>query len=184
MKTILTTFAALLIATAGVAAPLQLTPASPQPSGLKPGLGVKYAYPTDVKTLHQAKKYARMATAGTPLKGMDYRDTRNGQKTLTSNKAHQVVADISGYVKFDAPGTYVVDFLSNDGLQVSIGGKEVVFFDGRHPCEESKPAEVSVPQAGWYKLEALYFQRTGTACLHMRAGMGSPDWMPNSAFGH
>jgi hypothetical protein len=182
--TISTCIATLLIATAAVAAPLKLKPASPQPTGLKEGLAVKYAYPGDVKSLAQATKYLKQAEAGKPLTGLDYRDTREGEKTLTSKRPFHVGAGISGYVKFDEAGTYTIDFLSNDGLQVAIGGKEIVFFDGRHPCEESAPAEVSVPSAGWYELEATYFQRTGSACLHMRAGQGAPDWMPNSAFGY
>lgn len=185
MKTILSAcLASAFLATAAFAGPLKLTPASPQPSSLKPGLSVKYAYPGDVKTLSQARKALKKGTPGTPLSGLDYMDTNDGDKTLTSKRAHHVAAGISGYVKFDAPGTYTIDFLSNDGLEVSIGGKQVVDFDGRHPCEESKPAQVQIPSAGWYDLKATYFQRVGTACLHMRAGQGAPDWMPNSAFGH
>ena len=67
---------------------------------------------------------------------------------------------------------------------MSIGGKQVVNFDGVHACDESKAVQAEVPSAGWYKLEGLYFQRKGTACLHMRAGVGEPDFMPDSAFGH
>ncbi len=165
-------------------APLELTPADPQPTGLSDGLAVRYAYPPDVKTLAQAEALLDGATPGAPLAGLDYRDTEDGDMTLTSTSAHHVVAGISGYVRFDAEGTYVIDFLSNDGLKASIGGQEVVFFDGRHPCEESEAVEVTVPQAGWYPLEAVYFQRTGSACLHMRAGQDAPEWMDNAAFGH
>lgn len=185
MKKILSAcFASVFLATAAWAAPLKLTPANPQPGSVKPGLAVKYAYPGDVKSLAQAKKALRKGKAGTPLKGLDYMDTNDGEKTLTSKRAHHVAAGISGYVRFDAPGTYTIDFLSNDGIEVTIGGKQIISFDGRHPCEESKPAQVQIPSAGWYDLQATYFQRVGTACLHMRAGQGAPDWMPNSAFGH
>jgi hypothetical protein len=175
---------AMIAAIPALAGPLKLEPANPQPSGLKEGLAVSYTYPTDVKTLAQARKHLKRSKPGKPLSGLDYLDTINGKRTLTSKKAHHVVAGITGYVKFDKTGTYVIDFLSNDGLQATIGGQEVVFFDGRHACEESKSIEVSVPKAGWYDLKATYFQRTGTACLHMRAGIGEPDWMPNSAFGY
>ena len=180
----LATLAFALLASSAFGQTLQLKPANPQPSGLKPGLAVSYFYPADVKSLSQAAKFAKRAKPGKPLTGLDYADTSDGQRTLTSKAPHQVVAKISGYVKFDAPGTYTIEFLSNDGLQASIGGKEVVFFDGRHPCEPSEQTKVSVPSAGWYDLDALYFQRVGTACLHMLAGIGEPDWMPNSAFGH
>jgi len=179
-----TTLACALFATSAFGADLELTLADPQPTDLAPGLAVSYFYPPDVKTLEQAAEFAKRATPGAPLAGLDYQDTKEGEKTLTSDSEHHVVAKITGYVKFDAPGSYTVEFLSNDGLQASVGGQEVIFFDGRHPCEPGDPAKVNVPAAGWYDLEALYFQRTGSACLHMLAGIGEPDWMPNSAFGH
>lgn len=185
MKTLVTaSIATIFLATASFAAPLKLKPASPQPTGLKQGLAVKYAYPNDVKSLSQAKKALKSAEAGKPLAGLDYWDTREGEKTLTSKRPFKVAAAISGYVKFDAPGTYNIDFLTNDGLEVSIGGKKITSYDGRHPCEETNTTQVSVPKAGWYALNATYFQRLGTACLHMRAGQGTPDFLPNSAFGY
>jgi hypothetical protein len=178
--------AAALLAGAAWAGPLKLEPANPQPSGLKPGLAVKYAFPPDVKTLAQADKALEGAKPGKPLAGLDYWDTNEGEETLTSGKAMRVVAGISGYVKFDAPGTYVIDFLSNDGLRAHIGGKKVTEIDARRPCDPGPSVQVEVPKAGWYPLKAVYFQRAGTACLHMRAGPagGKPDWVPNAAFGH
>ena len=175
--------AALLAATTATAEPLKLEPADPQPSDLKQGLAVKYAK-ASVRSLSEAAQHLDDATPGQALDGLDYRDTEDGDPTLTSGKATKIVAGISGYVRFDEPGTYVMDFLSNDGLQMTIGGQEVVYLDGVHPCEASDEVEVSVPEAGWYALEGLYFQRKGTACLHMRAGIGEADWMPNEAFGY
>ncbi|MEL7100540.1 MAG: PA14 domain-containing protein [Pseudomonadota bacterium] len=175
--------AALLLAAPAIAAPLKLEPADPQPSALSPGLAVSYAQ-ASVRSLSEAARVADSARPGKPLEGLDYWDTEEGMETLTSGQAEKIVAVIEGYVRFDAPGTYTIDFLSNDGLRMSIGGQEVVKFDGVHPCEASKAVEAEVPVAGWYALEGLYFQRKGSACLHMRAGMGEPDWMPNAAFGH
>jgi hypothetical protein len=180
------TFAAAIamISTPVLAAPLALQPANPQPTELTEGLAVSYAYPKKVKTLEQAEKALKDAKPGAPLAGLDYLDTIDGMKTLTSDRAHNVAAAISGYVKFDEAGTYIIDFLTNDGLHATVGGQEVAFFDGRHPCEESEAVEVEVPSAGWYDLTATYFQKSGTACLHMRSGMGEPDWMENSSFGY
>ncbi|MFY9211537.1 MAG: PA14 domain-containing protein [Aestuariivita sp.] len=177
---------AVLIAGAASAAPLKLSPANPQPGSLKPGLAVKYAFPDEVRTLSQADQALKSAKPGRPLAGLDYWDTEEGGETLTSGQALRVVAGISGYVRFDAPGVYVIDFLSNDGLRASIGGKKVAVIDERTPCEPGDAVEVEVPVAGWYPLEAVYFQRLGTACLHMRAAPkgSAPDWMPNAAFGH
>jgi hypothetical protein len=164
-------------------APLALQPADPQPAELTEGLAVSYAYPKKVKTLEQAERALKDAKPGKPLAGLDYMDSIEGENTLTADRPFNVAAAITGYVKFDEAGTYVIDFLTNDGLHATIGGQEVVFFDGRHPCEESDSVEVNVPMAGWYDLKATYFQRAGTACLHMRAGMGEQDWMENSSFG-
>ena len=172
---------------AALAAPVMLTPANPQPSGLKPGLSVRYAYPSDVKSLAAARNALKYKVEqGAPLKGLDYRDTELGQNVLTAKRAERVVADIRGYVRFDAPGVYTIDFLTNDGLHAVVGGQVVGEFDGRQPCEETFAVEVEVPEAGWYPLNALWFQRTNTACLHMRAGPAGkrPKWMPNAAFGH
>ncbi len=177
--------AALMVAaTASLAAPLKLTPASPQPSGLKSGLAVSYAYPSDVKTLGNAERALRKSKPGTPLTGLDYRDTNDGDITLTSKRAHHVVAKITGFVQFDAPGTYNIDFLTNDGLDANIGGQQVGYFNGRQSCLSTRAVQVEVPSAGWYPVDIVYFQRVGTSCLHMRAGKGSPDWMPNTAFGY
>lgn len=176
--------AATALASTVSAAPLKLEPANPQPSGLKPGLSVQYTYPLDVKTLDQAERYLAEAKAGTPLKGLDYRDTAPGEKALTSKEVEKVVAGISGFVKFDSAGTYTIEFLTNDGLDARIGGQEVGYFDGRQTCQETPAVEVEVPQAGWYPLDITYFQRSGTSCLLMRAGKGTPDWMPDSAFGY
>lgn len=190
MKLTLTGLAATLaICCAGMlaAAPLKLTPADPQPRGLKPGLSVQYAYPDDVKSLAEAKVALKQkAKPGRPLKGLDYRDTNEGDKTLTSDRAMHVAARIKGYVRFDKPGIYTVDFLSNDGMRATIGGQKVSQFDGRQPCEPTFGSDVEVPKAGWYKLEVLYFQRLGTACLHMRSAPKGKraTWMPDSAFGH
>jgi hypothetical protein len=178
---------AILGVTAAQAAPLKLKPASPQPGGVKSGLSVRYAYPEDVRTLAEASSALKVASEpGRPLKGLDYRDTSEGQKPLTAKRPEHVVAKIRGYVKFDAPGVYTIDFLTNDGLHARVGGQTVGYFDGRQTCDTTIATDVEVPSAGWYKLDVLYFQRLKTACLHMRAGAagGKVKWMPNSAFGH
>lgn len=182
----------LICATTVMAAPLKLTPANPQPSAgqLKKGLAVTYGYVAEgqhIKSLADAASALKSKSErGKPLKGLDYRDSNEGDKTLTSKRALNVAASISGYFKFDKPGVYDIEFLTNDGLDAKIGGQRVGKFDGRQPCESTRIVQVEAPSAGWYKLEALYFQRLGTACLHMRMAPsgGKMQWMPNSAFAH
>ncbi len=178
---------ALVASGAAMAGPLKLAPADPQPSSVKPGLKVWYAYPDDVKGLGDAKRaLADGAKAGPPLEGLDYWDTEDGMDTMTSGQAYKIAARIEGYVRFDAPGRYTIDFLSNDGLEAFVGGQRVALATARRGCEPIDATEVEVPKAGWYPIQATYFQRLGTACLHMRAAPAGtkPDWMPNSAFGY
>lgn len=185
----LTLAATALSGTFAMAEPLKLTPANPQPGGVKPGLSVRYGYTPegrDIRTLSDARMALRKAEAGPALPGLDYPDTNLGDPTLTSKRAENVAAAIEGYIRFDAPGVYEMDFYTNDGLDASIGGQQVGFFDGRQPCDSTYVAEVEVPQAGWYEFEATYFNRLNTSCLMMRwAKQGKPlKWVPNKAFGH
>ena len=71
-------------------------------------------------------------------------------------------------------------------LLVEIGGTQVFKYDGRHPCESNGAVDVNVPEAGWYEIEAIWFQRIGSACLLMQWGEPGGDlgWTPNDAFAH
>ncbi len=167
------------------AEPVKLTPADPQPTDLTPGLAVSYAYGAGGRTLAEAEQKLRDATPGTPLVGLSYLDGSDGENTLTATKAHKVAAAISGYIRFDTAGTFDIDFFSNDGLQASIGGQEVVLFDGVHSCEPAGVTQVEVSSPGWYALEATYFQRKGSACLMMDWNVGGEmEPVPDAVFGH
>lgn len=177
------------LAGAAEAQAIRLAPASPQPdaASLQPGLAVEYAYPADIKWLADAESWFDYGSeAGEPLVGFDYPDTLDGEKVLTSKQSEQVIARIRGYIRFDEPGVHQVEFLSNDGLLVRIGGEEVEKHDGRHPCESSGFYDVEAPEAGWYEIEAIWFQRVGTACLLMKWGAPGTDlgWTPNDVFAH
>ena len=181
--------AALLAPSFASAAPLALTPASPQPdaAALSPGLYVEYVYPPDVRTLHEANSWKAGKSRGPDLVGFDYPDTEEGETALTSDKAEYVVAHIRGYLRFDEAGVYELDFLSNDGLEAEIGGQVVSRVDGRQPCDNVGVETVSVPEPGWYEVKALWFQRLNTSCLLMEwktPSAGEVDWVPNEAFAY
>lgn len=191
MKTIVSGIAlglSLIVATAAVAAPAKLTPAGKQ-SGMKSGLNVKYAYagppPAKIQTISQAQSMLKSAKPGSPLRGLDYRDTQEGQPVLTHKEAFNVAADISGYIKFPSAGVYQIEVWSNDGVDARISGQQVGYYSGRQGCQGNVIMEVEVPKAGWYPLEVDYFQKYSTACLMMRwAKKGEKlSWVPNSAFG-
>lgn len=181
---------AALAPAAVVAEAITLKPASPQPSAgaLTPGLAVRYArMPGATRQLAQARKALdKKSEAGPPLAGLAYEDTHKGDLVLTSERKELVGAAISGYIKFDRAGSYTLDFLSNDGLEIAIGGQNVGVYDGIHACGYVGEIEVSVPSAGYYPVEATYFQRKGTACLMMEWGPDSDglELVPDSAFFH
>lgn len=176
-----TAFPAIVVAEA-----IKLTPANPQPSAVQPGLAVSYAFRNRGRTLSEAKAALRDAEPGAPIPGLTFEDEPNGSFILSSKATELVAAEISGYIRFDAAGTYVFDFLSNDGLEISIGGQEVGVYDGVHPCGYVGEVEVDVPSAGYYALEAVYFQRKGTACLMMEIGPDSDglELVSNDIFFH
>lgn len=176
-----------VVALAAEARAQKLKPAKPQPSGLTQGLAVEYAYPGDVKTLRDA--YVALgigAERGKPLSGLAYSSGPGSPNALTSKQEMRVAARIRGYVRFDAAGTYTLDFLTNDGLQLTLGGRELVKHDERTPCASAGAVQVRVPEAGWYDLEALWFQRQGTSCLEMKWAPegGGLATVPASAFGY
>lgn len=169
------------------ARPLKLKPANPQPDAVTQGLSVSYAYPDDVKSLRDA--YIAIGVggeAGRPLAGLDYISSDETPNALTSDKETKVAAKIAGYVKFDAEGVYTLEFFSNDGLELSIGGQEVARVDEKRGCDPVGAVEVRVPKAGWYALEALYWQRKGTSCLQMMWAPegGELEITPSTAFGY
>ncbi|KUJ85357.1 hypothetical protein AVO45_16540 [Ruegeria marisrubri] len=193
MKTVWTGLLAMagtLCAAAALAAPLKLTPANPQPSNPKAGLAVKYAWagdpPAKIQSIDTAKQMVRSAKPGQPLRGLDYRDTDEGDPVLTFNKAFNVAADIRGYIRFDAPGIYELETWSNDGIDARIGGQQVGYFKERQPCDANQRVEVEVPKAGWYDLQIVYFQKYSTSCLMMKWGKkgGKMQWVPNNVFGY
>lgn len=175
-----------LVAAPAAAQPVALTPASPQPTNVLPGLNVSYAYPSDVKSLAQARYSLRNGgSRGEPLIGLDYPDNEPNQPTLTSPASTHVAARITGYLRFDAAGVHRLEFHNNDGFEIAIGGQHVYRYDGRHLCGTNGWVEVSVPEPGWYPIEATFFQRLNTSCLMLRweTPGGGRAWAPPSVWG-
>ncbi len=177
----------LVLAGAAGAAEIEVSPANPQPKGLKKGLKVSYyTGERGVRDISAAKQRAKKTKPGKPLSGFNYPDKGRGAEVLTSGMAELVVANISGYIKFPAAGTYDLEFFSNDGSQIWIGGQSVAKLNGITPCASAGRPKIKVPSAGWYDFKAVYFQKEGTACLESewKAPGGKRQLIPNSAFGY
>lgn len=184
-RVILAVLAVVLSAGMSLAASLELTPANPQPKGLKKGLKVTYSFGARPRSLNQAKAEFS-GQPGRPIRGLNYPDKGQGAEVLTSGVHQRISAKISGYIKFDAAGEYGLEFYANDGLRIEIGGQRVGRLDGVNPCSSAGRPKVSVPKAGWYEVSAFYYQKEGTACLEAEwtKGGGGPKLIPDSAFGH
>ncbi len=165
---------------------LRLATPQPDPAQLQPGLAVSYAYPGGVRTLAEASAAAQDVEPGPALVGFDYPNTLPGENALTAKRSTMVVAKIDGYMRFDKAGEHVLEFYSNDGLQVALGGTRIYRHDYRQPCTTSGSETVNVPQPGWYEVSALFFQRYKTSCLllQMQEPGGDLVWAPTDIYAH
>lgn len=190
MKSYVTAFLAgalSLLATVSFAAVIELTPASPQPSGLKQGLKAQFAFGDRPRTLSQAQgKLSANPARATPLTKLQWPDKGKGALMFGTKNYERIIANLTGYIRFDAPGEYGLEFFANDGLLVWIGGKQVAKLDGINPCSSAGRPTVKVPQAGWYEFRAFYYQKEGTACYESewKKPGGKRGLIPDSAFGY
>lgn len=161
-----------------------LKPLSPQPAAdkVQPGLAVVY-YHNMFKKLAEVGKIGK-GKPGAPVLVIDHK-TQDGN-VLTDNQAMGVGAEIRGLIKFDKPGTYVLQMNSNDGARVTIAGQKILEDDGIHGDEMSDPAELAIEQPGWYEIAVDYFQRKGTSALQLfwTPPGGSQGIVPAAQFAH
>lgn len=185
---VLLTIGILFLPAAEAGGPFQLTPAGDdvKASDLKPGLAVKYIY-REIMNLHGLEGYRGSSDLqpGAPIKGFMYGDTDPGQNVMTADADEYVGAFISGFMKFEK-GTYELEFKSNDGLRVILGGVKVYQHDDRHPCVTKGVVTVTAPKTAWYPVEVGYFQRLKTACLDLsiRKPGGEWDWTEEDIYAH
>lgn len=182
------TAVSVLLSSALSAEVIELTPADPQPKGLKKGLAVVYAVnDRNVRNLHPAqRRIERFGEPGTPLSGLNFPDKGKGAPVMTSGRPELVSAEVTGYIKFPSAGVYGIEFYTNDGAQIWISGQTVGKLDGITPCASAGRPQVNVPKAGWYDIKVLYFQKEGTACFESEwtPPGGKRQLIPDSAFGY
>ncbi len=162
-----------------------LVPAQPQPAAdsLKPGLAVEYL---DIMVRHVDEiEIAGKGKPGDPLPLLDWQ-TGDGE-VLTSGRLDGVGARITGFVRFPSPGTYLMATHSNDGIRLKIGGVLIHEDPGVHSDTFSPNIEVVVPEAGWYPLYLLYFERRVTSTLELYWQPPGTDQfvhVPEDSFAH
>jgi hypothetical protein len=138
----------------------------PTPDKLAPGLAVSYVFGifnhiNEFKT----KKFE----SGAPLQHLDHRMGEGA--ILTTKERDGVGALITGFIRFEKPGTYGFDVTSNDGVRVEIGGKLLYEDPAVHPDDTSDRIDVKIDEPGWYPIQVLYYEKKRTATLVLR-------WVP------
>jgi len=126
-----------------------LQPASPQPSAeqLRPGPAVTYYFNKfdHTREISEWAKY-KPGVKGEPILIIDY-FVGDGD-VLTSGRADHVGADIRGYINFPVAGTYTMAMRSNDGVDLKIGGKRVVYDPDVHSDRFSDLVPVEIAEPG------------------------------------
>jgi len=142
---------------------------SPQPadSELKPGIAVNYFYGFEGRHTGAAWRIVDTVNpdAGAPIPMLNY--NVGNDPMLTSSRNKGLVAHMTGVMYFKEPGTYKFTALTNDGFELNIGGAFILEDPDVHYDRWSDIVSVEIPEAGWYDLEMVYFNRKGTATLEL-----------------
>lgn len=166
-----------------------LQPASPQLSveQLRPGLAVTYYFNKfdHTREIPEWAKY-KPGVKGEPILILDY-FVGDGD-VLTSGRADHVGSDIRGYINFSVAGTYTMAMRSNDGVDLKIGGKRVVYDPDVHSDQFSDLMPVEIAEPGWYPLHLLYFEKQVTSTVELYwlkpGDTGQLDFVPEEALAH
>lgn len=166
-----------------------LQPASPQPAAddLQPGLAVTYYFNkfNHTREIPDWAKY-KPGVKGEPIALLDY-FVGDGE-VLTSGRDNFVGADIRGYINLPVAGTYTFAMQSNDGVDLHIGGKRIVYDPDVHRDRFSDLVPVEIATPGWYPLHLLYFEKQATSTVELYwlkpGGEGQLDFVPAEAFAH
>ena len=161
-------------------------PAYSAGESLSPGLRVWY-YSRDLSRLRDLRDWMKWKDGkeGPPLLSLDYPETTGS--VLTATQKDLVGARIEGAILLSEVGQYRFKVLSNDGIQVDIGGKKVLKDDRTHSTRFSKEGTVTVNTPGWYSVYILYFERRHSAALQLHwttPSINSMHVVPSEAFGH
>lgn len=166
-----------------------LAPAVPQPSAeaLKPGLAVSYYHGVfnDTQEIPEWAA-AKKGYPGEPLKMLDY--WVGDGEVLTSGRIDETGAHIVGLIHMAKAGDYTFSMHSNDGIDLKIGGKQVIKDSSVHADRYSDLVVVKIAEPGWYPLDLLYFEKRNTSTLELfwlqPGESGQLNHVPAAALAH
>lgn len=150
---------------------------------LSPGLATHYldGFYRHVRQMAPADK----GRPGTPVLNLDHRFGEG--EVFASGKSRGIGVEFSGYIHLSSSGVYQFQALSNDGVEVTIGGQRVAWDPTVHSDRLTAIEKLQVSSAGWYPVTVRYFQRKGTAALILYWQQPEETAMsviPPAAFGH
>ncbi len=128
------------------------------------------------------KKFGR---PGAPILKLDNAFGRG--HVFDSGRSQEVGILMQGYIHLDKPGIYYFQAKSNDGFQLVIDGNVVVSDPDVHADKLSDPGQFRVVRGGMFPVEIRYFQRKGTAALHLywkQPGASFFKIVPAGAYSH
>jgi len=154
---------------------------------LNPGLSVLYfnRFVRHVGQLPEGKSAERAGRVGAPIPMLDHRFGKG--EVFGSGRSRGVGLQLTGFIRFDAPGEYVLKARSNDGIRLYINGQMIFEDPTVHSDRFSPEGSVQVTTAGWYPLLIQYFQRKGTATLELYWQIPGADGfkiIPAEAYAH
>jgi len=137
-------------------------------SSLEPGLAVLYFDKIFVRHLDMLPKGENAQERGRPGAPIPYLNHQFGRSQIFDSGTNRGLGmEISGYIRFDRPGTYGFQANSNDGFRLYIDGHLLIDDPNWHSDRLSPETQLPVTEPGWYSLRARYFQRKGTAAIHL-----------------
>lgn len=155
---------------------------------LKPGLNVVYYqeyFERDLSAVSgpQASQYQKVN--GKPILELNHQF--GTEEVFDSGTNRGVALIMTGYLNFEQAGTYQLQALSNDGINMLIAGQTLISDPEQHSDRLSNIGNLSIEAPGYYPTRIEYFQRKGTAALKLFwKTEDSSDFvpLPQNAYAH
>jgi len=172
-----------------------LKPLSPQPGAadIEPGLKVWYFtdfYIHRIAAMPQGKPPFSWGKPGKAIPYLNHHFLGENRKKLNvfDSGTHRGVAMYMwGLIKFPSKGRYLMKSMVNDGIIVLIDDKVVINDPSWGGDRFSRETIVDISQPGWYKIVVKYFQRKGTARIHLywrRPEKKNCEFIPPQFYAH
>lgn len=157
-------------------------------SRLQPGLQPVYFYKffaRNVRLLPKGEEAKRKGKVGKPILEINHQFGRGA--VFGSGTSRGIGIRMNGALHFPTAGTYVLQTLSNDGIDIYLNNNRVLADPTQHSDQLSAESHLNIPAAGWYPIQINYFQRKGTAALKLywkTPGSNEKVTVPPEAYGH